>query len=169
MSAIDAKALALRPETEADLAFLRELYASTRWEELAVTGWPPEQIEAFLRMQFEAQYRHYQLHYADASFDIILCRSEPAGRLYVHRGKKEVRIVDISLLPQWRGRGIGSFYLRQLIAEARDSALPVGIHVERNNPALGLYRRLGFATREDKGIYLYLVRPVDAAVTELDD
>ena len=84
---------------------------------------------------------------------------EPAGRLYVNRGRSEIRIVDIALLPEHRGNEIGTALLRDLLAEADAAGKRVTIHVERLNPALGLYDRLGFSVAEDKGVYLFLERP----------
>ena len=153
----------LRPATDADLPFLCRLYASTREEELAGVDWPQEQKDAFLRQQFEAQHAWYREQYAGASFDVVEANGEPAGRLYVDRWPREVRIVDISLLPQHRGRGFGSALLAALFAEADAAGKPVSVHVERFNPALRLYGRLGFAFREDKGVYLLLERPLGAA------
>ena len=152
--------LRLRPIADADLPFLFRLYASTREEELAGVDWPAEQKEAFVRQQFEAQHAWYQENYAGASFDVVDVDGEPAGRLYVARWENEVRIVDISLLPAHRGRGLGSALLAQLFAEADAAGKPVSVHVERFNPALRLYERLGFVFREDKGVYLLLERPV---------
>lgn len=80
----------------------------------------------------------------------------PRGRdLYVSRWSEEIRIVDIALLPDSCNRGIGTALLRQLQAEAQASGKPLRIHVERFNPALPLYERLGFRQIEDKGVYLF--------------
>lgn len=147
---------ALRPIEDADLPFLARLYASTREEELAVVDWSAEQKAAFLRQQFEAQHAHYQQHYQGSSFDLILVGGVPAGRLYVGRWPREIRVVDISLLPEQRGRGLGSAILARLQDEGRATSRPVSVHVERFNPALRLYERLGFRTTEDKGVYLLL-------------
>lgn len=143
----------LRPEREGDLPFLRALYASTRETELAPLDWPPEQKRAFLDQQFDAQRRHYREQLPDTAFDVIEVEGESAGRLYVHRSRDEIRLVDIALLPNWRGMGIGSQLLQELMDEARGDGLPLRIHVEKQNPAYRLYRRLGFRAIEDKGIY----------------
>jgi ribosomal protein S18 acetylase RimI-like enzyme len=134
------------------------VYASTRAEELAVVPWDDAQKAAFLRTQFDAQDAWYRENYAQASFDVILVDGEPAGRLYLHRGASEIRIVDIALLPEHRGGGIGTSLLRDLCAEAEALGKSLTIHVERENPALRLYERLGFAVAEDKGVYLFLER-----------
>jgi RimJ/RimL family protein N-acetyltransferase len=153
----------LRPVTDDDLPFLLRLYADTRAEELAGVDWPEAQRVAFVRQQFEAQHAWYREQYVGASFDVVEVDGEPAGRLYVARWPAETRIVDISLLRQHRGRGIGTALLRDLLAEADEERRAVSIHVERFNPALRLYARLGFALREDKGIYLLLERPARAS------
>jgi ribosomal protein S18 acetylase RimI-like enzyme len=146
----------LRPITPADEAFLFTLYASTREEELKIVDWTPDQKQAFLQMQFRAQHAHYQQHYAGSAFDVILANDVPAGRLYVARWPDEMRIVDIALLPAWRGQGLGGAILRALQDEAAAAGTSLTIHVERMNPALRLYQRLGFTVREDKGVYLFL-------------
>jgi ribosomal protein S18 acetylase RimI-like enzyme len=120
--------------------------------------WDDAQKESFLRMQFEAQDRWYREQMPDASFEVVLVDGEPAGRLYVDRREDEIRIVDIALLPEHRGRGIGTLLLGELLSEADAAGKSVTIHVERLNPALRLYARLGFSVAEDKGIYLFLER-----------
>jgi ribosomal protein S18 acetylase RimI-like enzyme len=135
------------------------VYASTRAEELAVVPWDDAQKDAFLRQQFDAQDAWWRENYAEATFDVILVEGEPAGRLYVHRGPSEIRIVDIALLPEHRGNGVGTRLLDDLLAEGDEGAKSVTIHVERMNPALRLYERLGFTLAEDKGVYLFLERP----------
>ena len=120
--------------------------------------WDDAQKDAFLRLQFDAQDAWWREHYAQASFDVILVDGEPAGRLYVHRGASEIRIVDIALLPEHRGNGVGSSLLRDLLTEADAGGQSVTIHVERMNPALRFYERLGFSVAEDKGVYLFLER-----------
>jgi ribosomal protein S18 acetylase RimI-like enzyme len=134
------------------------VYGSTRAEELAAVPWDDAQKNAFLRAQFDAQDAWWREHYAAATFDVVLVDGEPAGRLYVHRGPSEFRIVDIALLPEHRGGGVGTRLLRDLVTEADAAGKSVTIHVERMNPALRLYERLGFALAEDKGVYLFLER-----------
>jgi ribosomal protein S18 acetylase RimI-like enzyme len=89
---------------------------------------------------------------------VIERNGQPIGRLYLDRRDDELRIVDIALLTEHRGGGIGNAILTDLIDEASGSGIPVRIHVERNNPALGLYRRLGFREIGDEGVYLHMER-----------
>jgi len=132
------------------------VYASTRTEELAPLAWTEEEKAAFLRMQFAAQHRYYQQSYTSSRFDVVLVDGRPAGRLYVARWPGEVRVVDIALLPEFRRRGVGTALLRTLLEEGAERGLPVRIHVERRNPALALYEKLGFRLLEDRGVYLFL-------------
>jgi ribosomal protein S18 acetylase RimI-like enzyme len=145
--------LTFRPIAEADLPFLARLYASTRTEELAVTPWSDEQKAAFLDMQFRAQHSHYQQHYPEADWLVTMRGGEDVGRLYIERWPSQHRIIDIAFLPQHRGQGYGEPLLRDLMDEAAAAAKDVSIHVEKDNPAMRLYRRLGFVTEEDKGVY----------------
>jgi ribosomal protein S18 acetylase RimI-like enzyme len=148
----------LRPFRDEDLELLFRVYASTRWEELAPVPWDDEQKRAFLRMQAVAQHAYYQESYKGADWLVIERFGLPAGRLYVHRREKEIRLVDIALLPEHRNAGIGSALLRELIAESTAAGKPLRIHVEKNNPALGLYERLGFVPIVDKGVYHLMER-----------
>jgi ribosomal protein S18 acetylase RimI-like enzyme len=149
----------LRPARASDRALLFEVYASTRTEELAVVPWAEPTKQAFLEQQFEAQDVHYRRHYPDASFEVIEVDGEPAGRLYVDRWDEEIRIIDIALLPGFRGRGIGAALLQELIDEAAGAGKRVSIHVERENRARTLYERLGFTVvADDGGVYVLMER-----------
>jgi GNAT superfamily N-acetyltransferase len=156
-------AIRFRPIEAGDLELLYRIYASTREEELALVVWEEGQKEAFLRQQFEAQHAWYQENYAGAEFLVILRDGAPAGRLYVARWEKEIRLVDIALLPEHRNGGVGSAILGALLAEGDAAGKPVTIHVERYNPALRLYQRLGFAPVADRGVY-YLMERAPATV-----
>ena len=146
----------LRAATSDDKQFLRAVYASTRAEELARVPWSDEQKRAFTDMQFAAQDADYRQNYPAAQYSIIEVQGIPAGRLYVDRCKKKIRIIDIALLPEHRRAGLGTKLLRALQDEARSAGKTLTIHVEKFNPALSLYHRLGFQQVEDKGVYLLL-------------
>jgi GNAT superfamily N-acetyltransferase len=148
--------ISLRPITPEDESFLAALYASTRAAELAQTNWSDEQKAMFCRMQFGVQITDYQRNYPDASFDIIERDGVAAGRLLVLRADEKIHVIDIALLPEHRGAGIGTKFLRELQAEAKAAGKPLSIHVEQFNPARRLYDRLGFKQVEEKGVYLLL-------------
>jgi len=145
---------ALRPAAPADEPFLRALYASTREEELALTGWPPAQRDAFLDLQFELRERAWRASRPTAVRSVVVADGAPVGRLDVDRSGAGVHVVDLALLPRWRGRGIGGALLRALLEEGRTTT----IYVERENPAQRLYARLGFRRIDTTGVYDLLER-----------
>jgi ribosomal protein S18 acetylase RimI-like enzyme len=149
----------LRPAVDADREFLIELYASTREAELELVDWDDETKRAFVEHQFSAQDEHYRSNYPGATLDLIEVEGERAGRLYVHRGPSDIRIMDIAMAPEFRGRGIGTELLTSLIAEAEKSGRKLSIHVEANNTARSLYDRLGFQPAGEHGIYVLMERP----------
>jgi ribosomal protein S18 acetylase RimI-like enzyme len=152
-----ARTVTLRPVREADLPFLRALYASTREQELSVVPWTAEQKAAFIDMQFEAQDRYYRTHYANGRLDVIEMDGTPVGRLYVDNGATDVRVIDITVSPEHRGRGLGGALMRDILARARTEGRAVSVHVEDGNPARRLYERLGFVEVEQRGIRTLMV------------
>jgi GNAT superfamily N-acetyltransferase len=153
----------LRPARPEDREHLLAVYASTRAEELAPVPWTEEQKSAFVKMQFDAQDAHYREHYEGATYEVIEVDGVPAGRLYVHRKRKEIRLVDVALLPAFRGKGIGTRLLAELIVEAKGRGVPLTIHVELFNPARRLYERLGFTPVEEHGVHVLMERLPEAA------
>lgn len=143
----------LRAAEPADEPFLRDVYASTRADELAVVPWTDEQKKAFTDQQFHAQDVYYKEHYEGATYQVVLIDGEPAGRLYVARWEDEIRIMDIALLPAFRGRGIGERLLGPLLREGAEHGKTVSIHVEQSNRAMSLYGRLGFVDVGEHGVY----------------
>jgi ribosomal protein S18 acetylase RimI-like enzyme len=143
--------ITLRDSTIEDEAFLREVYASTREQELAMTQWNDEQRAMFLRFQFDAQHAHYHQQYPDASYEVILSDGHPVGRLYVARTPDEIKVLDLTVLPQHRSKGIGSELMNEILSEANNDRKAVLIWVEQTSPAQELFKRLGFSKKEDDG------------------
>jgi len=150
--------LSLRSEEPGEREFLVLLIASTREEELLLTGWTSEQKAAFYVQQFHAQTMHYERFYPGLARNIVLVDGIPAGRLYLFRNATDLRIVDISLLPQQRGRGLGTALIHSVFDHADSNGLSVSLHVGIFNPARQLYERLGFQQAEDDGVYILMRR-----------
>ncbi len=151
----------LRPASDGDLEFLYRVYSSSRADEMAIVPWSDAQKGAFLRSQFELQHRHYHQHYPDARYDLVCEGGRTIGRYYVEPMKREIRIMDIALLPERRGRGIGTHLVQDVLDEAEQSRRFVSLHVEESNPAMRLYQRMGFAPVDDVGIYKLMHRALD--------
>jgi len=158
-----SQAVTLRPVAAEDEGFLYSVYASTREAELAGVNWTEKEKTAFLRQQFEAQARHYREQYDGATYHVIEVDDRPAGRLYVARWDDEIRIMDIALLPEKCGRGIGTALLRDLLNEGAGAGQRVTVHVEQFNPARRLYERLGFRWMRDVGVYVLMQWSPDPA------
>lgn len=150
--------ISLRPFRADDQEFLYQLYASTRLHEIAGFGWPTAQQEMFLRMQFNAQYRSYEAVYGQAEHQIVEQDGKPVGRIMVLWEKDFALLVDIALLAEHRGRAIGGDLLRDLIQKCTDAGVPLRLQVLKNNPALGLYQRLGFISTGEDQMYIQMER-----------
>lgn len=153
-ASLTSQGYSLRPERDDDIPFLRALYGTTRDRELALLPWTAEQKAGFLDHQFEAQRFHYRKFFPDTAFDVIEYGGVPVGRLYVDVRVTHVHLIDIALLPQARGRGLGTALLKALQGFARERAMGVALFVEAYNPAQHLYRRLGFADIGEPGVQI---------------
>jgi ribosomal protein S18 acetylase RimI-like enzyme len=143
--ALAAAGIELRPVAEGDFPFLRHLFRTLRWAELAPTLWPDEAKIAFLDQQFSFQHRHFSTGFAAAEFYVVAHQTEPIGRFSVDRETRHWYLIEISLLPDWRGRGLGAALVGTLQDEARAGRGDrVSLNVETTNPARRLYARLGF-------------------------
>lgn len=148
---------ALREESDSDLPFLQALYATTRQVEMAViSAWSDMQKLAFLAQQFRAQREHYRTRIADCRFAVIERRGTPMGRLYLQTRATHVHVVDITLLTEARGRGLGTAILQAVIDTAHAGGYGVSLVVERGNPALHLYQRLGFTPLHETDLHIEL-------------
>lgn len=147
-----------RPERLPDDGdFLLSVYASTR-PELAGFGWPAKQQDAFIRMQFDAQTRHYRESFPDATYSVICVDGEPAGRLIVNHANDQILIVDIALLPEFRRTGIGRALVQRLLDQADASHLPVRCHVLHDSTARQFWEHAGFVAQGRDGVYLAMER-----------
>ncbi|HMC31106.1 MAG TPA: GNAT family N-acetyltransferase [Candidatus Angelobacter sp.] len=148
--------ITLRPVQESDNEFLLKVYGSTREQEMAQVPWTAEQKQQFIHMQWEAQKNHYAAQHPNATHEIISVETTDVGRLYLDRSGDNFHILDITLLPEHRNDGAGSFLLRQIMAEAKEAGKPVTIYVETFNPSLRLFQRLGFTPIQQEGFHLLL-------------
>lgn len=146
----------LRPVGVDDEDFLLRVYASTREQEMSFVPWNAEQKEAFVRSQFAAQSTHYKAKYPDAEHSIICRDGEQVGRMFLARLPDVFAIADITVLPEYRNAGIGSFVLGNVLKEAKDVGKPVSIYVESFNPSLRLFERLGFSKAGEYGLHYLL-------------
>lgn len=157
-SAMECELLRLRPATLEDREFLRAVFISTRIDEFSRSGWGEAEILALLASQFDMQDSYYRRHYPGARFDIVTKANVAVGRLYHHTGADELRIIDIALLPAFRGAGIGSQIMRAMVTQAAKNGLTATLYVETVNPVKAFYQRLGFIETGKNGIYERMCR-----------
>lgn len=156
--------VALRPQRPEDEPFLRQVYASTREEELNATGWDAATRTTFLALQFKAMSQGYRSMFPAAEFSIIQRGGQPIGRMVIDRTGGEIRVVDVALLPEHRRQGTGTHLMRRVCAQAAAAGKPVRLCVLRNSPAVRWYERLGFARIKQTGFYDEMEwRPAGAA------
>lgn len=142
----------LRPATDDDAAVLVSIYEASREIELAMVPWDAEQKRAFAQLQLTAQTAHYREHYPEAAHSIIEIDGEPAGRLYVNRGPEQIAILDITVLPDFRRRGIASRIVRALQHEA-GSERSLRVFVESFNPgSIAFFSAHGFVPVGEEGV-----------------
>jgi len=154
----------VRPIEDEDRSLVAAIYATTRAEELAQVAWSAEQKRAFTDSQSRQQEAHYALHYPGAERLLVEAIGEPIGRIYLDT-TSEVRLMEVTLLPPWRNRGIGTHLTRIVLEYADLLRLPASLHVEPFNPAKRMYERLGFVVSETRGLYEFMVRPVPSGAS----
>ncbi|MBL4773234.1 MAG: GNAT family N-acetyltransferase [Alcanivoracaceae bacterium] len=153
---ISFKSLSSSGFSEVDMGFLAKLYATTRWDEVQQAPWSDQQRKDFLQQQFDAQHKHYQLHYPKAHYLLIIKEKQAIGRVYLDRDDQSVCLIDIALLPEFKYHGLGTLLLKELLLEAQVTNKKIVIHVEKFNPAYQWYLKNGFKQVEDKGVHQYM-------------
>jgi ribosomal protein S18 acetylase RimI-like enzyme len=145
----------LRRASDADDAFLHELYADRRAPELRALGWGVAEQRAFVDMQFRAQQSGYGAAYPDADHWIACVGGDPAGRLLVDRHEDQVTVVDLVVLSRYRGLGIGTALVEEVLADAGAGGRCVRLMVAAHDRRLiGWYERLGFVEVDSQGPHI---------------
>ena len=150
----DLENVELRSAVAADDPFLLKLYTLGRLTELRTVGWGEDQIQSFCQMQYSAQTWHYSLRFPKAQDCIVLSGGKPIGRLKVYEDEEELMLVDIALVPEVQGQGIGTWLLEGLKNRAREAKKPLRLHVLVTSRGFRLYERLGFRRVADDGSYI---------------
>jgi GNAT superfamily N-acetyltransferase len=146
--------LTLSAITYADEPFLQSVYAATRADEMRLVPWSEEQKRMFLQMQFQAQQGYYLSRYPNASLSVIKFNDEPIGRLYVAELADEIRIIDITILPERRNQGMGTKLLKDVLLNSAEKQKPVQIFIENFNQSAKLFAQLGFQPVLEEGVHV---------------
>ena len=148
--------ITLRDADPNDEQFLMQVFACTRAAEVAQVPWTDEQKAAFMQMQCNAQHSYYHEQYPEADYKVILHNDEPVGRLYVNKQPDLVKILDITVLPEFRNCGIGSGLIQNILNDADEMNSSVHIYVETFSPSLSLFKKMGFSILQEEGINFLL-------------
>lgn len=159
---------AWREAGEADRAFLQRLDASLHGWLDAVEGLAEEQRVALVDMQTRAREQAYRAAWPQARCLVIeqsvAGAARPIGRIWYARSADALHLVDIALLPEHRGRGVGAACMARLIDEATAAGLALTLQVAEDNPARRLYARLGFRCVARRPPYLGMRLEASAVV-----
>lgn len=139
----------LRKRSECDSAFLFQLFSQIKKVELHFDLFPEEISSRILQMQYNAWEEMVRTRYSGSDDFIIMFDSERVGRVQFSETAEELRIINISILPLFQGEGIGTEILRKLLTDATRKKLQATLEVDKSNPAINLYRRLGFTEYQD--------------------
>jgi ribosomal protein S18 acetylase RimI-like enzyme len=156
--------ITLRPEGPHDGDFLYALFRSHSLPVFAPLVMDDAGREALIRMQFNAQIASYRAQNPDARFDVVEIDGTAVGRLVVGGRAQQAWIVDIALLPEACGKGIGTALLSGVMARLGQQAKAVRCMVLFTNQAsLRMFRRAGFVTVDSTQPFLLLEwrRPCD--------
>jgi ribosomal protein S18 acetylase RimI-like enzyme len=150
------ESITLRPAAEDDQDFLLELFKSSRGDDLRGLGWDEERISEFLEMQYEAQQNFVTADHPKLTDQIVLAEGTPVGHFAVEQRPNEIRLVDLSLLPEHRNCGTGALLIQELQAQAAAAKRPLRCQVIRFNRAVGLFERLGFRRTSETGTHFQM-------------
>lgn len=135
-----------RPEGEADAAFLFALFSAVQGGPLV--GLDPPLRDLLLRQGFAGWHLTYRGRYPGARFEVVEQAGTAIGRIVTDRGANGLTLVDLALLPAWRGHGLGTRLIVETMDAARDAGLPLRLSVSADNAqARRLYARLGFVPK----------------------
>ena len=155
-------AITRRAETEADAAFLLTLFRESRAPLEQLPGLDPPLRDQLRRQQFAGQAMTYRALFPTARFDIVSHAGTPIGRIVVDTAEDATTLVDIALLPAWRGRGIGTALIREILS---DADRPVRLAVRHgNSDAARLYTALGFVAVEIDAVEVKMRWAADGAI-----
>jgi ribosomal protein S18 acetylase RimI-like enzyme len=146
----------LRPCTDADHAWAYALKCDAYREVVEQQFGPWD--EAFQRQLFD------QLCWKPAISHIVLVAEVPAGLVAWEDRGDHLWLDEIQIVREWRGRGLGTTVLRDLLTQADTLHKPLRLHVLRENTrAQILYRRLGFDQLAETSTHLRMERRESAA------
>lgn len=145
-AAVNPLDIQLRPAQARDEGFLKSVHDAGRaWEFESLKAQGLDDLHAtVMAQQYAAQHEVYFNVFTIARYAVIQWCGTPVGRVYADFRDHEIRILDLNVLPAWRGKRIGEIVVRGLCGQASSERKPVTLQVHPLNRARAFYRRLGF-------------------------
>ena len=124
----------LRDAHQGDYNFAERLYLESMKPLLTKLGaW--DELDVLAKFN-----RYYKLD----EVQVVSIDGRDAGWLQISETEQAFELAQIHFEQAFRSRGVGSQLIRKLMSEAQIKGKSVFLSVVRGNPALSLYRRLGF-------------------------
>ncbi|MCW4385527.1 GNAT family N-acetyltransferase [Salinibacterium sp. SYSU T00001] len=163
MTAVPSSPVTLTPATPDDDAFINRVIAASRADDFAALE--AELRERMLALQVAAQRRHYRAAHPTASDHIIDCAGRPVGRALLAAASDSITVVDIAVVPERRGEGIGTAAMRAISERGDRLGVPLQVRVWASDERLlRWYSRLGFVAGAASSTHVELVRAARAVV-----
>lgn len=140
--------ISLRPVRNSDYNFLWNLHKATMKTYVDETwGWNED----------------FQKEYLDDNFDtqigqIIECDNKSIGVIEVKEQDNSVYLINLELVPEFQGRGIGTYRIKRIAEENLEKNKSIKLQVLKVNPAQRLYRRLSFKVIDETETHVIMKR-----------
>ncbi len=141
------KKIETRNATASDIPFLLALRQETMEPHLVASG------AGMSAVSHEARVMHL-FEYAE----ILMLHGKPVGLVKLRKSPTEWEIVQFQLSPALHGKGVGRFILSGIISKAEAAGVLLKLSVLRSNPAIRLYKRLGFSVVGEDALEFYMQR-----------
>ena len=115
-------------------------------------------IEPLVAMQLDSKIGTLRAQHPDAVVELLSIDGAPVGYAVVDAGAEAVRLCDIAVVLEARGRGIGRMLLDRVLAAADADGAVVELSVWPGSPAHHWYMRLGFDTSTDSAGHVEMRR-----------
>ena len=135
------------PASATDREFARSVHHRA-YREVAVRRYGP--------WDEKAQDEFFAEDWSEAAFEIILCDGVPCGYLCVEDREGDIHVRELVIDPEFQGKGIGTYILREVMGRARVRQVPVRLGTFHENRAAELYRRLGFREYGRTGTHILM-------------
>lgn len=149
----------MREEADSDASFLTQLFADCS----PMAGVLPDEM---LAQQAEFANGGFRAAYPDAMRRIACVEGKPVGRIMIDWDcGGQSHGVDIAVLRSARSGGLALAMLRAWLEVADHLDRPCTLEVLATNPAMRIYRRLGFGPTADADEYqpvIDMLRPMRA-------